>query len=732
MRYTVSKNTVKIESNNKAKYFEFFSNKIVRIFTQKCPEDLFELQKLEPSYRFDIDLYEDNSNPEIVINSSNFSVRVDRELNVSILRDTRCFFKENKDKKEGLSLNLEISDDSRVFGLGDKMTTLDKKGYYYSSWNTDTSEHHDELFPSLYKTSNFLLNYSFNNFYGIYFPSTFRYNFDIAKTDINNINITSEKATLDYYLFLSEDIKDIVSNFSYLCGHPYLVRIKNLGNNQSRWSYENEDQVRDVAMKFREFDIPLDYIHLDIHYLNNYKILEVDKQRFPNMKQLSSDLKKDGVELIAINDAAVKVEEGYSLYDELISRGLASSLDGKPYVNTVWPGDSIFPNYFNPETQDIIYKYMSTFIEENGFSGIWNDMNEPASFKGELPLDVDMSFKNRKLSHEEAHNLYGEKMAECSYRYFVNNKRRPYVFSRAGFATTPKYAFFWNGDNFSLWHHLRYSIPQSLSLGLSNFMFNGDDVGGFGGDCNKQLLIRWTEANILFPFFRNHSSLNTKFQEPYNIDSETVEIYSKYIKLRYKLLPYLYDCCREMASKGQPITRPLFYNYPEDVRCLDINDQYMVGDSILVAPILDKDKKSRITYFPKGTWINYFTGEVYQGNQEVILPLELDELGLFIKSNSIIPMYKNMKFIDKKTIDTLILRIYGVEGQVEIYEDDGDSIDYQDGKYNLYKVDYNKGTLSFTTIFKGYQSDYKHVEIITDEETTTIDFKYEFQIKLNN
>ena len=730
MKYSVNKNIVKIESNGLFKYVELFQSDTVRIYAEKNAEDLVEMSHPAPLNFFDINLYEDSNNPEIKIEYDQLSIRINAKLNVSIYKKGMAFFKEVSSSDNTLSTNLTISDDSRVFGLGDKMSTLDKKGYFYSSWNTDTSEHHDELFPSLYKSSNFLLNYSFKNYYGIYFNSTYRYNFDIAKTDLNLIGVTSLKAKLDYYLFLSDEVSSIVSNFSSMCGHPYLVRLKTLGNNQSRWSYENEEQVLEVADKFEKYNIPLDYIHLDIHYLDSYKILTIDKNRFPQMKNLADKLSSRGVELIAINDAAVKIEKGYPLYDELIDNKLVSTLDGQTYVNAVWPGDSVFPNYFDVKTQEVVYKYMAKFIEENGFSGIWNDMNEPASFKGELPLDVDMSFSSRSLKHEESHNLYGEKMSKCSYQYFMDHKRRPYVFSRAGFATTSKYAFFWNGDNFSLWNHLRYSIPQSLSMGLSNFMFNGDDVGGFGGDCNKQLLIRWVEANILFPFFRNHSSLYTKHQEPYCFDEETLIIYKKYIDLRYQFLPYLYDCCYQMALNGNPVTRPLFFNYQDDLKALDVNDEYMVGESILVAPVLNKDSNSRIVYFPAGKWIDYFTSEAYEGGKEYIVNLNIDQLGLYIKDNSIVPMYQNLMHINKKNIDTLTLRIFGDSASTEIYEDDGDTTDYLDDKYNIYRVKYLKGVLTFETIHKAYKSDYKKVKIVLNEGNYEIPFAYQWTLDM--
>ena len=603
------------------------------------------------------------------------------------------------------------------------MAYLDKKGYFWASWATDDSNHQDELFPSLYKSINYLLLRSNKKFFGVFFPSTFRLTFDACKTDLHKLTVNNFEEEQDMFLVLGDDIKEVTRSYSELVGHPYFIRMKMLGYQQSRWSYENEEMVKTLRDNFIKHEIPLDYIHLDIHYMDGYRDFTIDKTRFPDIKTLSEELKKDEIELVGINDAAIKEDPEFDLYKYLEDNHLFGTLDGKTYINAVWPGDSGFPNYFDDKCKKYFESYASKFLDDTGISGIWCDMNEPASFNGPLPDEVDFTFGKRKLLHKEAHNVYAEHMVKSFVNTFKKKNIRPYLFSRAAFATTAKYAFVWNGDNFSLWHHLRYSIPQILSLSMSGFMFNGVDIGGFGGDSNKELLIRWLEANLFIPFLRNHSTLHTKAQEPYAYDEETLNIFKKYLKIRYEFIPYLYNLAQEMSFKGEPIVSPLFYHFEDDENTLEINDEYMVGDSLLVAPILDKDARRRMIYLPKGTWIDLFTGKKYIGGKYIIFAENLAESGYFIKNNTLIPMFENLKHIKKSEIDTLVIKVFGNSGKVKIYEDDGETLDYEKGIYNIYEARVNKDKFTFKKVKGSYDSPFKKIKLIKDGETKIFDFK---------
>lgn len=726
MEYKVEKNKVEILINNKSLNIELLNKNIIRLYVKKNRCDLIDLNVKKARRNFEVKK-EDNS---LVVIDRNYKLLFKEDEGVSLyFKDsylTSISFNklfDEVEKREYFNTSFKINDNDNIFGLGDKMAYLDKKGYFWASWATDDSNHQDELFPSLYKSINYLLLRSNKKFFGVFFPSTFRLTFDACKTDLHKLTVNNFEEEQDMFLVLGDDIKEVTRSYSELVGHPYFIRMKMLGYQQSRWSYENEEMVKTLRDNFIKHEIPLDYIHLDIHYMDGYRDFTIDKTRFPDIKALSEELKKDEIELVGINDAAIKEDPEFDLYKYLEDNYLFGTLDGKTYINAVWPGDSGFPNYFDDKCKKYFESYASKFLDDTGISGIWCDMNEPASFNGPLPDEVDFTFGKRKLLHKEAHNVYAEHMVKSFVNTFKKKNIRPYLFSRAAFATTAKYAFVWNGDNFSLWHHLRYSIPQILSLSMSGFMFNGVDIGGFGGDSNKELLIRWLEANLFIPFLRNHSTLHTKAQEPYAYDEETLNIFKKYLKIRYEFIPYLYNLAQEMSFKGEPIVSPLFYHFEDDENTLEINDEYMVGDSLLVAPILDKDSRRRMIYLPKGTWIDLFTGKKYIGGKYIIFAENLAESGYFIKNNTLIPMFENLKHIKKSEIDTLVIKVFGNSGKVKIYEDDGETLDYEKGIYNIYEARVNKDKFTFKKVKGSYDSPFKKIKLIKDGETKIFDFK---------
>ena len=353
---------------------------------------------------------------------------------------------------------------------------------------------------------------------------------------------------------------------------------------------------------------------------------------------------------------------------------------------------------------------------------MWCDMNEPASFKGPLPDNVEAKVNDKIIYHEEFHNIYGESMVKGVCEAFKEENMRPYVITRAAFATTTKYAMCWNGDNQSLWSHLQASLPQVCSMGLSSFPLDGVDIGGFSCDTTEELLIRFIEANMFSPFLRNHSAAGTIQQEPWCFSSKCIEVYRKMVNLRYKFIPYMYDLAYKAHKEGTPILRPLFFNYPFDKNVKEINDEVMLGDNVLLAPILTQGARSRSIYLPQGTWINYFTKEEYQGEKEYLLHLEIDEVGLFIKKGSIIPTYQDLMHLEKEEIDTLIFDARYGNGKYVNYEDDGESLSYLKGQYNLYEVIVNDEDIIVNKIKNDYDSPYKVVKVITNTITKEFNF----------
>ncbi|GFP75844.1 glycoside hydrolase family 31 protein [Clostridium fungisolvens] len=576
--------------------------------------------------------------------------------------------------------------DEKFYGLGEKTGHLNKRGYYYEMWNTDDPTPHVESHKSLYKSIPYFITLREDSTFGIFFDNTFKTYFDMGKENSEYYYFGAEDGNLDYYFIGGNNIQEVLKGYTDLTGKTPLPQMWTLGYQQSRWSYSPEGRVKEIAKNFREKDIPCDTIHLDIDYMESFKVFTWDKERFPDEKKLLNELNEDGFKIVTIIDPGVKKEKNYDIYETGLKNGyFATDKDGITYVNRVWPGDSVFPDFSNKDTRDWWAENQKLLLN-SGVSGVWNDMNEPASFNGPLPDDVQFENEGRNTDHTEIHNVYGHLMAKATFEGIKKHSgKRPFVITRAAYAGTQKYSTVWTGDNQSFWDHLRMSIPMLLNLGMSGISFCGADVGGFSFDCTPELLSRWVQVGAFTPLFRNHSGSNTRDQEPWAFDEETLNINRKYIKLRYSLLPYLYDLLWSGETTGLPVMRPLVLHYERDKEVYEINDQFLFGENILVAPILEQGKKIRTVYLPEGQWIDYWTKEVIDGGKYILKDAPLDICPVFIKKGSIVPNYPEQSYVGEKDIKELTLDVYPGQGQYVHYVDDKASYNYREGEYTLYE-----------------------------------------------
>ncbi|KOF56563.1 alpha-glucosidase [Clostridium sp. DMHC 10] len=627
--------------------------------------------------------------------------------------------------KEGHEINSELGnykfnvlkkldDNTFFYGFGDKTGHLNKRGYHYKMWNTDNAAPHVESFEALYKSIPFFITLKDNKAFGIFLDNTFESHFDMGKENSNYYSFGAVDGNLDYYFIYGPSIKEVIKDYTCLTGRTPIPQIWTLGYQQCRWSYTPEERLIEVSKNFREKDIPCDALYLDIDYMDGYRVFTWDKDKFKNPNKTLSKLKENGFKVVTIIDPGVKKDKGYKIYDEGIKNNyFATDKDGVPYVNEVWPGESLYPDFPNSKVRNWWADNQKIMIDY-GVAGIWNDMNEPASFKGPLPDDVMFDNDGTKVSHKEIHNVYGHYMSKATYegiKKFTN--KRPFVITRACYAGTQKYSTVWTGDNQSLWEHLRMSLPMLMNLGLSGFAFCGTDVGGFGFDCSAELLSRWIQVGTFTPLFRNHSSIFTRDQEPWAFDGKTEDICRKYIKLRYKLIPYFYDLFWKGESDGLPIIRPLLVHYEKDVNTYEINDEFLCGNSILVAPIVEQGKTNRMVYLPEGDdWIDYWTNEYFSGGQFIIKNAPLDTCPIYIKAGSALPNYPVQNYVGEKSIDELTFNIYLSRNGKNIsyihYQDDGQSFDYKNGNYNLYKLEAYKESNCIKIKINETKSDYRN------------------------
>ncbi len=497
---------------------------------------------------------------------------------------------------------------------------------------------------------------------------------------------------LDYYFMYGPTVNKVVNEYTNLTGKTPLPQLWTLGYQQCRWSYAPQERAMEIAKCFREKDIPCDTIYLDIDYMDGFRVFTWDNKKFENPKEFLKQLKEMGFKVVTIIDPGVKVDKGYKIYDEGLKEGyFATDKDGIVYKNYVWPGESVFPDFMNSKTRKW-WAENQKIMMDLGVSGIWNDMNEPASFNGSLPDDVVFDNDGILVTHKEIHNVYGHMMDKATYEGIKKaTNKRPFIVTRACYAGTQKYATVWTGDNQSTWEHLRMSLPMLMNLGLSGMAFCGTDVGGFGHDCTPELLSRWVQVGAFTPLFRNHSTIGSREQEPWAFDKITEDINRKYIKLRYTLIKYLYDMMYKCENSGEPIIRPLLFNYQNDKRTYEINDEFNFGDNILVSPVVEQGARQRLVYLPKGdNWIDYWTGEEHEGGKYIIKDAPLDICPIFIKALSIIPIGKERNYVGENNEDILTIKIYlGKEEGEATYThilDDGESFNYRDGKLNKYII----------------------------------------------
>lgn len=596
----------------------------------------------------------------------------------------------------------KLGKEDAVYGLGDKPGCLNRRGYVYVNWNTDNPAPHVDSFKSLYKSIPFFMVLGENYCYGIFADNTYKTTFDFGFESSEYYIVSHEKGFLDYYFFPGEKPSDVVKKYTGLTGTTPLFQRWIYGSHQSRWGYCSQDEILGIAEAFEKNEIPCDVIHMDIDYMDGYRVFTFDKERFPDTKALSETLADKGIKLISIIDPGVKKDEAYFMYREGMEMdAFAHDAQGAVYENAVWPGTSVFPDFSREDVRKW-WGEKTKILLDHGIRGIWNDMNEPASFRGPLPDDV----KFAAGAHDEIHNIYGHLMAKATYEGLLehDNGRRPFVLTRAAYAGSQKYCGGWTGDNHSIWSHLTLSLEQICNLSLCGMAMCGSDIGGFGSDVTPELLVRFYQAAVFAPFFRNHSAVGTRRQEPWLFDEKTRDAVRKTVRLRYRFIPYIYDLARECERTGEPIVRPLVYEYPHDKMVRNICDEYLLGKFVLVAPVTVPGKFAREVYLPEGEWYDYETNEKYTGGKYILADAPLDKVPVFIRAGAILPVAEgNIQSTEDITSENTRILTYPGQGTFIHYEDDNETLAYREGAYNAMEYTLNGEKLEKKVIHKGYK-----------------------------
>jgi alpha-glucosidase len=612
-------------------------------------------------------------------------------------------------------VQLARHDGMRFYGQGEKTTGLEKTGKRTKFWNADVWADHamptiiDGQADPQYAAIPYLLIRNGKHWVGLLvdhpgavFMDTGSNWFFFGKDDQNAppaLWFGADQGVPAFYLIAGDSAAGVTRRLQRLVGKTPLPPLWALGHHQCRWGYAGPKDLNALDAAFTEHGFPNDGLWLDIDYMDRYKVFTTSPQHF------SADLKADlaavhasGRRVVPILDPGVKVEQDYAVADSGLRADIyCRNPEGQPYVGFVWPGRTWFPDYSLPEGRDWWANYAQAF-RASGFDAAWLDMNDPSTGAAELD---DMLFQRGQWPHWTYHNQYATGMAEATRAGFLAAQpdERPFLLARSAAAGSSRYTALWTGDNFSNWHHLRTSIHCSLNLALSGLPFNGPDVPGFGGHADKELAVAWYKAGCLFPFLRNHASFGTAQQEPWVFGPEALDTIRHHVRLRYKLLPYLYQLWVTQAQDGSAVLRPLFHDF-DDAPGLDlsrVDDQFLVGPAILQAPLVHQGQQQRLVVLPgdpvADRWLDAVSGRFESAGRIVSVSSNTHSTPMYLREGQLLPMQPGER-VSQADNDLADIELHVLLGAgcnkpavLEYVAEDGLSYAYERGARSRYRLE---------------------------------------------
>jgi alpha-glucosidase len=590
--------------------------------------------------------------------------------------------------------------DENYFGLGDKAGPMNRRNRAFTDWNTDEFGWQESSDP-LYKTIPFFIGLRNGLAYGLFFDNTYRSVFDFGKESQDYFSFGAEGGELNYYFIAGPDPKKIIEEYTALTGRSPLPPLWTLGYQQCRYSYYPESRAREIVKTLREKKIPADAIYFDIDYQQGNAPFTINREYFPTFEKMIADFRAQGMHTILITDLHIKKDpnHAYAPYDSGMKNDVfVKNPDGSVFVGTVWPGESVFPDFTLTRVRDWWGGLYKDFVGM-GAAGFWNDMNEPALFlraDKTMPLDVVHRLDDgTTLDHRAIHNIYGMQNVRATYDGLrkLQANERPFVLTRAAYSGAQRYSATWTGDNSSTWNHLKMSTPMLLSMGISGFPLIGDDIGGFAGSPTADLLTRWFEVGALNPIYRDHTAKGTADQEPWVHGPEHEAIRRRYMELRYMLMPYLYTGIEEASRTGLPLMRPVFLEYPHASDFYGDNRDFLFGRDFFAAPVTTEMVDAEEISFPPGEWYDFWTNTKLSSKEKLSLHPRLDEMPLYVRAGAIVPMQPLVQSTEEKPNGPLQLRVYlpssaaNSDCRGTLYQDDGHTFAYQKGE--ILRVNYS-------------------------------------------
>src|SRR5487761_700001 len=592
----------------------------------------------------------------------------------------------------------------RIIGAGERTEPLDKRGHRLTFWNTDPPHPHDASTGAMYASLPFWTTLRPDGrAWGVFLDSAARADLDAGASDPALMSFGVVAGELTYYIFAGPTPADVLRQYSELTGRMPLPPRWALGYGQSRWSYFPEAHLRAVAQGFRSRQIPCDHLWLDIDYMDGYRVFSWSPTRFSQPGVLLDELREAGYKVVAIIDPGVKADPTDATFAGGVARDYFVRLpDGTLFTGSVWPGASVFAD-FSREDVRAWWGERHRELLDAGLSGIWDDMNEPgltdmfapgsgtphgATMAGDA-IHRPHGPEGATLPHARFHNAFGMQMARATRAGLerLRPNERAFVLTRSGYAGVQRYAAMWTGDNSSRWEHLPLAISMCLSIGMSGQPFVGFDSGGFFDAASGELLTRFMQLGAFFPFYRNHSAMVTPPQEPWAFGQPWEAFCRDAITLRYQLLPYFYTLFEEASRTGAPFSRAQLYAFPDDPTVTGVEDQFMVGDALLVAPALQPGQRQRDVRLPAGARRDWVTGQRFDGPCSARIEPPLDAAPLFVREGALAPLGPIMQYVGALAEEPLTLVCAlgpadGARAEGALYEDDGATRDFERGVWS--------------------------------------------------